>query len=89
MEGLISHFKEMSTGLVSTPGIVFQLVESPKGHLGLFLQSSQAPQPNRIKLRTPVSHNMHLLTSMSIDSLFGDFITTFCSFDIVLGEIDR
>jgi NADH:ubiquinone oxidoreductase subunit D len=40
-------------------------------------------------MRTPVSHNMHLIPSVCAGTVFGDFVATFCSLDIVLGEIDR
>jgi NADH-quinone oxidoreductase subunit C/D len=68
---------------------VYKSVESPKGEVGVTLVSSGTSKPVRLKLRTPVSHNMHLIPSISIGSIFADFVATFCSLDIVLGEIDR
>lgn len=46
-------------------------------------------RPVRVKLRTPVSHNMHLIPTISVGATFADMVATFCSLDIVMGEIDR
>ena len=89
MEAVISHFKGVSAGVISAPGITLGCVESPKGVVGVLLVSGGGLKPHRVKLRTPVSHNMNMLASMAVGTLLGDFVMTFCSFDIVLGEIDR
>jgi len=89
MEALISHFREASEGYTSVPGFTYSAVESPKGEVGVFLVSSGGSKPLRMRLRSPVAHNMNMLPSVAVDSLLGDFVMTFCSFDIVLGEIDR
>lgn len=51
--------------------------------------SSGNTRPVRVKLRTPVSHNMHLIPTVGAGATFADFVATFCSLDIVMGEIDR
>lgn len=89
MEELISHFKTFSDGYTSTSALVYREVESPKGHVGVFLVTDGSSKPNRIKLRTPVAHNMNLIPTVGVGVLFADFVATFSSFDIVLGEIDR
>lgn len=89
MESLITHFRLTSEGWPTNPGFSYQSVESPKGEVGVTLISSGTSKPSRLKLRTPVSHNMHLIPTISIGSIFADFVATFCSLDIVLGEIDR
>jgi NADH:ubiquinone oxidoreductase subunit D len=89
MESLITHFRVTSEGWPTNPGFSYQSVESPKGEVGVTLVSSGTSKPSRLKLRTPVSHNMHLIPTVSIGSIFADFVATFCSLDIVLGEIDR
>jgi len=89
MENLISHFRLTSEGWPTNPGFSYQSVESPKGEVGVTLISNGTSKPTRLKLRTPVSHNMHLIPTISIGSIFADFVATFCSLDIVLGEIDR
>jgi NADH:ubiquinone oxidoreductase subunit D len=89
MEALISHFKQASAGIDMAPGLAYRGVESPKGEVALFLVSTGAARPSRAKLRTPVSHNMHLIPSTSAGTMLADFVATFCAYDIVLGEIDR
>jgi NADH:ubiquinone oxidoreductase subunit D len=32
---------------------------------------------------------MHLIPTLSVGATFADFVATFCSLDIVMGEIDR
>jgi len=89
MEELIHHFRSFSEGASATPGLTYCGVEAPKGELGVFLVSCGGGKPYRLKVRTPVSHNMHLIPSVCAGFVFGDFVMTFCSLDIVLGEIDR
>lgn len=89
MENLITHFKSASEGGAVTSGASYFSVESPKGEVGVMLISSGTPRPYRVKIRTPVSHNMHLIPSACVGFVFSDFVMTFCSLDIVLGEIDR
>ena len=89
MENTIEHFKYYSEGIQVPMGISYQHVESPKGLMGVSLVSDGSLQPYRCKLRTPVSHNMHLIPSICTGLMFADFVATFCSLDIVLGEIDR
>ena len=89
MEETINHFKYYSEGFNVPSGISYQNVETPKGYLGVMLISDGTLNPYRCKLRTPVSHNMHLIPSLCTGLMFADFVSTFCSLDIVLGEIDR
>jgi len=89
MEETISHFKYYSEGFNVPSGISYQNVESPKGYVGVILISDGSSTPYRCKMRTPVSHNMHLIPSICTGLMFADFVATFCSLDIVLGEIDR
>lgn len=89
MEALIHHFRLSSEGHPSLPGLVYGGVEGPKGEVGVTLLSSGGVRPYRLKVRTPVSHNMHLIPLVARGVLFADFVATFCSLDIVLGEIDR
>jgi len=89
MEALISHFRTASEGCSLAAGLAYASVESPKGEVGVTLVSAGQIRPYRIKLRTPVSHNMHLIPVVSVGATFADFVATFCSLDIVMGEIDR
>lgn len=89
MESLISHFRAASEGWPTRAGFTYNAVESPKGEVGVSLISSGSTKPVRVKLRTPVSHNMHLIPTVAVGATFADFVATFCSLDIVMGEIDR
>jgi NADH-quinone oxidoreductase subunit D len=89
MESLIAHFRLASEGAPTCRGFGYGGVESPKGEVGVALVSAGGVRPYRIKLRTPVSHNMHLIPTLSVGATFADFVATFCSLDIVMGEIDR
>jgi len=89
MEELISHFRAASEGFPTRAGLSFREVESPKGIVGVLLVTDGSSRPVRIKLRTPVAHNLHLIPIFSVGALFADFVATFCSLDVVLGEIDR
>ena len=89
MEALIHHFRMSSEGHPSAPGIAYGGVEGPKGEVGVTILSGGGVRPYRMKVRTPVSHNMHLIPLVARGTLFADFVATFCSLDIVLGEIDR
>jgi len=89
MEALIHHFRLSSEGHPSAPGVAYGAVEGPKGEVGVTLIRGGGVRPYRLKVRTPVSHNMHLIPLVARGTLFADFVATFCSLDIVLGEIDR
>jgi NADH-quinone oxidoreductase subunit D len=89
MEALINHFKGFSGGIRCIRGVVYGAVESPKGEMGVTLVSTGGQYPYRLKVRSPVSHNMHLLVLIAQGVLMGDFVMIFCSLDVVLGEIDR
>ena len=89
MEAVIKHFQDTSIGFVPNSGWSYASVESPKGELGVSLLADNSISPIRSKLRTPVSHNMHVIPSINHGCLISDFVATFCSLDIVLGEIDR
>lgn len=89
MEGVIAHFKVSSEGFLVSPGLTYGEVESPKGFVGVFLASNGSSRPFRMKVRTPVGHNLNLIPSLSPGTMFADFVATFCSLDVVLGEIDR
>lgn len=89
MEGVIAHFKRASLGHVAERGVSISVVEGPKGFVGVTLVSSGDVSPYRTHVRSPVAHNLHLLTSQCNGQTFADFVATFCSMDVVLGEIDR
>ena len=89
MEALISHFHESMGAGWGGRGLSYGAVEGPKGEVGVLLVCSGATQPHRVQVRSPVAHNLHLVASGAMGVTFADFVATFCSLDVVLGEIDR
>lgn len=89
MEAVIEHFGYVSEGFLLNPGFTYQKVDSPKGEVGVFLVGSGSAQPSRVKLRSPVAHNLDLIPFICRGLFIADFISTFCSLDVVLGEIDK
>lgn len=89
MEALIGHFRSASEGYPLAAGLAYRAVESPKGEVGVTLVSPGMGRLGRVKLRTPVCHNMHLIPTIAVGVTFADLVATFCSLDIVMGELDR
>lgn len=89
MESLINHFKENIFNKPLNNSLTYGLVESPKGIVMVNLVLSKSNYIYRLSLRSPVAHNMNLLPTIGNCQTFADFVATFCSLDVVLGEIDR
>lgn len=89
MEGVITHFKAQSGFSEALGGVGLSVVESPKGLLSVMCVSNYTTTPYRIQLKSPVAANLHLLSTAANGYTFADFVSTFCSLDVVLGEIDR
>ena len=89
MEELINHFRVSSEGSPLMSGFAYAGVEGPKGEFGVFLFADGTTRPYRLKARTPVAHNLHLIPSLGANVFFADFVASFCSLDVVFGEIDR
>lgn len=89
MESVITHFKQQSGINEFVGGLGITTVESPKGLLSVVVVSNQSISPYRVHLKSPVSANLHLLATAANGYTFADFVSTFCSLDVVLGEIDR
>jgi NADH:ubiquinone oxidoreductase subunit D len=90
MEELIAHFKAYTEGRgEAASGFAYAAVEAPKGELGVQLVVDGTARPYRLKVRTPVAHNLHLIPSLGSGVFFADFVASFCSLDVVFGEIDR
>lgn len=89
MESVIDHFKSTNLSSNCARGLATSAVEGPKGLVCSTVLSSGSFSPYRFHLRSPVAHNLHLLETSSNHVTFADFVATFCSLDVVLGEIDR
>lgn len=89
MESTIESFKNNSSFASTTTGVFTGSVESPKGCVTSIIALNGLFSAYRFYLRSPVAHNMNLISTIGNLTTFADFVATFCSIDVVLGEIDR
>ena len=89
MEALIHHFKLWTEGFSLPEGYVYLPVESPRGELGVYLESDGGPKPYRIHWRTPSFVHLQALPVLSKGLLVADLVAIIGSVDIVLGDADR
>jgi NADH-quinone oxidoreductase subunit D len=89
MEALIHHFKLWTEGYPAPQGSIYSAVESPRGELGVFLESDGGPKPYRVHWRTPSFDNLQSLPLMAKGVLVADLVAIIGSVDIVLGDVDR
>ncbi len=89
MEALIHHFKLWTEGFDAPKGSVYVPVESPRGELGVYLESNGGPNPYRVYWRTPSFANLQILPLLSKGHLVADLVALIGTVDIVLGDVDR
>jgi NADH-quinone oxidoreductase subunit D len=89
MEALIHHFKIVTQGVSVPEGEVYQVVEAPRGELGLYAVSDGTHIPYRIHIRDPSFVNLQALPRMIEGGLIADAIAVIASVDPVMGGVDR
>lgn len=89
MEALIHHFKLWTEGFTPPVGSVYTAVESPRGEMGVFLESDGGPKPYRVHYRTPSIMLLQALPLMAKGHFVADLVGIIGSIDIVLGDTDR
>lgn len=89
MEALIHHFKLWTEGFHPPKGSVYAAVESPRGELGVYLESDGSPKPYRVHWRTPSFTNIQILPVLAKGHLVADLVALIGTVDIVLGDVDR
>ena len=89
MEAVIHHFKLWTEGFLVPQGAVYVPVESPRGELGVYLESNGGPNPYRIYWRTPSFVNLQVLPLLSKGHFVADLVALIGTIDIVLGDADR
>jgi NADH-quinone oxidoreductase subunit D len=89
MEAVIHHFKLWTDGFDLPQGSVYVAGESPRGVLGVFLESDGGPKPYRIHWRTPSFDNLQVLPVLAKGHLVADLVALMGSTDFILGDIDR
>ena len=70
-------------------GCAYRRVESPRGELGVYLESDGTAQPWRMKIRSPAFSNLHVTNAVLPGRRVSDIIAIVSSVDVVMGEIDR
>jgi NADH-quinone oxidoreductase subunit D len=71
------------------PGDYYHQIEASKGILGYYLVSDGGSKPYRLHIHSPSFVNLGAIPKMTEGSLIQDFVVTFASIDIVLGDVDR
>jgi len=89
MEAVIHHFKLWTEGFDVPKGSVYAAVESPRGELGVFLESDGGPKPYRVHWRTPSWNNLEVFSELAKGLMIADLVALIGSVDIVLGDVDR
>jgi NADH-quinone oxidoreductase subunit D len=89
MEALIHHFKMVTEGVSVPEGEVFEVVEAPRGLLGLYVVSDGGHRPYRVHMRDPSFVNLQSLPRMIEGGLIADAIACIASLDPVMGGVDR
>ncbi len=79
-----------TTCLIDPPaGSVYAAVESPRGELGVYLESDGGPKPYRVHWRTPSFANLQILPYISKGHLVADLVMILGTVDFILGDADR
>jgi NADH-quinone oxidoreductase subunit D len=89
MEALIHHFKLWTEGFSIPKGSTYVSTESPRGELGVFLESDGGPKPYRIHYRTPSFPNVQILSLLTRGHFVADVVAIIASLDVILGDTDR
>ena len=89
MEAVIHHFKLWTEGFDLPKGAVYVPVESPRGELGVYLESDGGPKPYRVHWRTPSFVNLQALPLLAKGHLVADLVALIGTIDVVLGDVDR
>ena len=89
MEAVIHHFKLWTEGFDMPEGSVYAAAESPRGVLGVYLESDGGPKPFRVHWRTPSFDNLQILPKLAKGHLVADLVALMGTTDFVLGDIDR
>jgi NADH-quinone oxidoreductase subunit D len=89
MEALIHHFKMVTEGVSVPEGEVFEVVEAPRGELGLYVVSDGGHRPYRVHMRDPSFVNLQALPRMMEGGLIADGVACVASLDPVMGGVDR
>lgn len=95
IEQLIDNIPEGETkvatkAVIKLPkGEFYQRVETARGELGVYINSTGTKNPYRVKFRSPGFSNLSVLNHISKGAKIADLVATMASFDFVIPDIDR
>ncbi len=70
-------------------GDIYQVVETPRGELGIYIVSDESDRPLRMKWRVPSFSNLMIFPELARGMLLADAVAILGSLDLVIPEIDR
>ena len=68
---------------------MYQTIETPRGMLGVYMESDGGPKPLRVHYRTPSFTNLQIMPILTRNRFVADVVGIIGSVDIVLGDADR
>ena len=89
MESLIYHFKIVTEGYRVPEGVVYAVIESPRGEAGCYLVSDGGARPWRVKFRAPSFAALQATATVVQGSLVADMVAVAASLDFIMGDTDR
>ena len=89
MEALIHHFKLVTEGFSVPVGQVYQVIEAPRGELGVHVVSDGGTRPYRVHFRDPSFNNLQAVGAMCEGGQVADVVAAVASIDPVMGGVDR
>jgi len=82
--------KESTKAVIKLPkGEYYQRVETARGELGVYINSTGTKNPYRVKFRSPGFSNLSALNHIAKGSKIADLVAIMASFDFVIPDIDR
>jgi NADH-quinone oxidoreductase subunit D/NADH-quinone oxidoreductase subunit C/D len=70
-------------------GEYYQRVETARGELGVYINSTGTKNPYRVKFRSPGFSNLSVINKIAKGSKIGDLVAIMSTIDIVVPDIDR
>lgn len=83
-------YQTATNAVIKLPkGEYYQRVETARGELGVYVNSTGTKSPYRLKFRSPGFSNLSLLNDITVGGKIGDLVATMATIDIVVPDIDR
>ncbi|QOI10974.1 NADH-quinone oxidoreductase subunit C/D [Blochmannia endosymbiont of Colobopsis nipponica] len=89
IETLVTHFLQVSWGIVIPANESFQMVEATKGINSYYLISDGGNMSYRTRIRTPSFPHLQQIPSVIRGNLISDLIVYLGSIDFVMSDVDR